>query len=108
MERPRLPSPPAILCAAAALYVSFAPPGIAVRLIFDAATTAALLLALCAANCSNPVESAPDDDAGPARGAASPAEGDVSGIACLGRIEPDSRVRRLSAPYTELGPPILG
>ena len=77
------------------------------RLTLDAATGAALLLALCAGACSNPVESPPDDD-GPARAAAAPAEGDASGIACLGRIEPESRVRRLSAPYTELGPPILG
>jgi HlyD family secretion protein len=63
-----------------------------------------LALALAVGSCSPPLESEADASAtdGTARAAA------AGGPACLGRIEPASRVRKLSAPYTMLGPPILG
>jgi HlyD family secretion protein len=73
------------------------------RLTLDAAAGAALLLALVAAACSPPAESEANE-----AGSTPSASDDAAGIACLGRIEPHSRSRRLSAPYTELGPPILG
>ena len=76
------------------------------RRLSDHALLAFLLASPFLGGCATDVESAADEvRPGGVRSGSTAAESE--GIACLGRIEPHSRARKLSAPYTDFGPPVL-